>query len=97
VPWGMPLVVRFPAPVITNTVRFSLTPRVPFWVLWATEEGGQGASVATLSHEPLAPATRYTLRLSGGLTMDRRAIATATWHFETAASRLLLPLVIKSI
>lgn len=97
VPWGMPLVVRFPAPVITNTVRFSLTPWVPFWVVWTSEEGGQGAGVATLFHEPLAPATRYTLRLSGGLTVDRRAIAPATWQFETAASRPLLPLLIKGI
>lgn len=90
VPLGAPLDVQFPAPVITDTLGFGFQPAIDFDTAWNGE-----ATIVRLLHGPLSPATQYTLTLSGGLAVDGREIAPASWYFETVNHWALLPLVIK--
>jgi hypothetical protein len=91
VPADHPLTIEFPAPVLTYTVEFGFQPMIDFGVVWSQE-----ATDVTVTHSPFAPATLYTLWLSGGLAQDGREFAPATWHFRTEGRRVYLPLVIKS-
>ena len=91
VPVDHPLVIEFPATVMTYTVGFGFQPAIDFGVTWNEE-----ATNATVTHSPFKPATWYALSLSGGLALDGREVAPANWHFCTEDYRVQLPLVIKS-
>lgn len=99
VPLTLPLVVQFPAPVISSTVRFSTLPAMELTVEWRAlgpaGEALEGPARAVLFHRPLAPKANYILKLMEGSAADGRPIQPAQWPFRAGPRQIALPLLLR--
>ena len=81
--------VMFSAPVIVDTVEFSLNPDPGFMVSWNAE-----GTVATLTPSELQPGQTYQLSVLGGQGVDGGQVIPLECSFTTRLRECFLPLVL---
>lgn len=82
------IIVMFSAPVIVDTVEFSLSPDPGFTVSWNAE-----GTVATLTPGELQPGQSYRLSMLGGQGVDGGRVIPLECSFTTQLRKYFLPLI----
>ena len=83
------IMVMFSAPVIVDTVEFSLNPDPGFMVSWNAE-----GTVATLTPSELQPGQTYQLSVLGGQGVNGGRVIPLKCNFTTRLKKCFLPFIV---